>query len=89
MYQRRRKVMDEQLLDYIKEYLIDEVNCTELTEQTCEDIDDGICYGRKELAEILIQRIAGYERALIDVNANEALRRMNVEEYNLEEEDDD
>lgn len=81
--------MDEQLLDYIKEYLIDEVNCTELTEQTCEDIDDGICYGRKELAEILIQRIAGYERALIDVNANEALRRMNVEEYNLEEEDDD
>tara|TARA_R100001086_G_scaffold212356_2_gene128284 strand:+ start:2094 stop:2309 length:216 start_codon:yes stop_codon:yes gene_type:complete len=69
--------MDEQLLDYIKEYLIDEVNCTELTEQTCEDIDDGICYGRKELAEILIQRIAGYERALIDVNANEALRRMN------------
>ena len=81
--------MDEHLLDYIKEYLIDEVNCTELTEQTCEDIDDGICYGRKELAEILIQRIAGYERALIDVNANEALRRMNVEEYNLEEEDDD
>ena len=71
--------MDEQLLDYIKEYLIDEVNCTELTEQTCEDIDDGICYGRKELAEILIQRIAGYERALIDVNANEALRRMNNE----------
>ena len=69
--------MDEQLLDYIKEYLIDEVNGTELTEQTCEDIDDGICYGRKELAEILIQRIAGYERALIDVNANEALRRMN------------
>jgi|TARA_R100001460_G_scaffold47515_1_gene85306 hypothetical protein len=69
--------MDEQLLDYIKEYLIDEVNRTELTEQTCEDIDDGICYGRKELAEILIQRIAGYERALIDVNANEALRRMN------------
>ena len=71
--------MDEQLLDYIKEYLIDEVNRTELTEQTCEDIDDGICYGRKELAEILIQRIAGDERALIDVNANEALRRMNNE----------
>ena len=71
--------MDEQLINYIKEYLIDEVNRTELTEQTCEDIDDGICYGRKELAEILIQRIAGYERALIDVNANEALRRMNNE----------
>lgn len=68
--------MDEALLDYIKEYLIDEVNRTELTEKTCENIDDGICYGRKELAEILIQRIAGYERALIDVNANEALRRM-------------
>ena len=67
--------MDEALLDYIKEYLIDEVNNTELTEKTCEDIDDGIIYGRKELAEILIQRIAGYERALIDVNANQALRK--------------
>ena len=72
--------MDEQLLDYIKEYLIDEVNRTELTEQTCEDIDDGICYGRKELAEILIQRIAGYERALIDVNANQALSKMKSKE---------
>ena len=76
--------MDEQLLDYIKEYLIDEVNCTELTEQTCEDIDDGICYGRKELAEILIQRIAGYERALIDVNANQALSKMKSKEVDYE-----
>jgi hypothetical protein len=71
--------MDEALLDYIKEYLIDEVNSTELTEKTCETNDEFIIYGRKELAEILIQRIAGYERALIDVNANEALRRMNDE----------
>mgnify|MGYP003151821810 FL=1 len=68
--------MDEQLLNYIKEYLIDEVNRTELTEQTCEDIDDGICYGRKELAQILMQRIAGYEGTQL---ANEALRRMNNE----------
>tara|TARA_Y100000004_G_scaffold27071_1_gene27556 strand:- start:85 stop:300 length:216 start_codon:yes stop_codon:yes gene_type:complete len=71
--------MDEALLDYIKEYLIDEVNSTELTEKTCETNDEFIIYGRKELAEILIQRIAGYERALIDVNANEALRKMNDE----------
>jgi hypothetical protein len=69
--------MDEALLDYIKEYLIDEVNSTELTEKTCETNDEFIIYGRKELAEILIQRIAGYERALIDVNANEALRKVN------------
>ena len=68
--------MDEQLINYIKEYLIDEVNRTELTEKTCENIDDGIIYGRKELAEMLIQRIAGYERALIDVNANKAIRSM-------------
>ena len=30
--------MDNALLDYIKEYLIDEVNRTELTEKTCENI---------------------------------------------------
>tara|TARA_Y100001937_G_scaffold26133_1_gene37474 strand:+ start:4080 stop:4286 length:207 start_codon:yes stop_codon:yes gene_type:complete len=58
--------MSKQLLNYIKDYLIDEVNRTELTDKTCEDIDDGIIYGRKELAEILIQRIAGYEQAIKD-----------------------
>ena len=63
--------MSEKLVNYIKEYLIDEVNFTELTEQTCENIDDGICYGRKELAEILIQRIAGYEQALKDQEEND------------------
>tara|TARA_R100001591_G_C4214614_1_gene147385 strand:+ start:310 stop:513 length:204 start_codon:yes stop_codon:yes gene_type:complete len=63
--------MSEKLVNYIKEYLIDEVNFTELTEQTCENIDDGICYGRKELAEILIQRIAGYEQALKDQGEND------------------
>ena len=76
--------MDEQLINYIKEYLIDEVNRTELTEQTCEDIHDGIIYGKKELAEILIQRIAGYERALIDVNANQALSKMKSKEEDNE-----
>ena len=58
--------MSKQLLNYIKDYLIDEVNRTELTDKTCEDIDNGIIYGRKELAEILIQRIAGYEQAIKD-----------------------
>ena len=62
--------MSEQLINYIKDYLIDEVNNTELTEKTCEDIDDGIIYGRKELAEILIQRIAGYEQAIKDKEAD-------------------
>jgi len=52
---------------------MDEVHRTELTEQTCEDIDDGISYGRKELAQILMQRIADYEGTQL---ANEALRRM-------------
>jgi plastocyanin domain-containing protein len=80
--------MDEALLEYIKEYLIDEVNNTELTEKTCEDIDDGISYGRKELAEILIQRIAGYERALIDVNANQALRKALKKMKSKEENDE-
>ena len=72
--------MDEQLLNYIKENLIDWANLTELTKETCETVEDGILYGHKELAEILIQRIEGYERALIDVNANQALRRMNKNE---------
>ena len=62
--------MSNQLINYIKECLIDEVNSTELTEQTCEDIDDGIIYGRKNLAEILIQRIAGYEQAIKDKEAD-------------------
>ena len=62
--------MSEQLINYIKDYLIDEVNNTELTEKTCEDIDDAIIYGRKELAEILIQRIAGYEQAIKDTEAD-------------------
>ena len=72
--------MDEALLDYIKENLIDWANFTELTKDTCETVEDGILYGHKELAEILIQRIAGYERALIDVNANQALSKMKSKE---------
>ena len=71
--------MSQELIDYIKEYLIDEMNFTDLTRETCEDIDDGIFYGKKELAEMLIQRIAGYERALIDVNANQALSKIKKE----------
>ena len=68
--------MNEQLLDYIKEYLHDWVDFNGLSKETCETVEDGILYGHKELAQILIQRIEGYERALIDVNANQALSKM-------------
>jgi hypothetical protein len=39
------------------EYLLDEVNRTELTEEVCETNDDFIMYGRKELAESLLSRL--------------------------------
>tara|TARA_R100001594_G_scaffold134469_1_gene175643 strand:+ start:613 stop:795 length:183 start_codon:yes stop_codon:yes gene_type:complete len=52
--------MSEKAINYVREYLIDEINRTELTEQTCESIDEGIIYGRKELAEILLQRLIGF-----------------------------
>jgi len=35
----------------------DEISNTELTEEICESIDDGIICGRKEFAEILLQRL--------------------------------
>ncbi len=58
--------MSNQALEYVKEYLREEIEYTELTEKTCESIDDGIHYGRKELAEELLYRIAGYEKANSD-----------------------
>ena len=63
--------MSEKLVNYIKEHLIKEIHYTSLTEKTCEDIQDGIEFGRKELAEMLIQRIAGYEQALKDQEEND------------------
>ena len=66
--------MDEQLLNYIKEYLIDEVNRTELTEQTCEDIDDGICYGRKRTSPNTYAK-------------NRRLRRNTTSKWSIEEDE--
>ena len=58
--------MNNQALEFVKEYLRDEIEYTELTEKTCESIDDGILFGRKELAEELLYRILGYEKASSD-----------------------
>jgi len=60
--------MSEKTINYVKEYLIDEIQNTELTEEICESIDDGIIYGRKELAEMLLQRIIGYQKAEQEIN---------------------
>ena len=44
-------------LEEIKQFCTDEIQNTELSEEICESIDDGIIYGRKELAEILLQKL--------------------------------
>ena len=46
-------------LEEIKQFCTDEIQNTELSEEICESIDDGIIYGRKELAEILLQKLEG------------------------------
>lgn len=48
---------EEWVIDWLMEYLLDEVNRTELTEDICETNDDFIMYGRKELAESLLSRL--------------------------------
>jgi len=48
---------EEWVIDWLMEYLLDEVNRTELTEEICETNDDFIMYGRKELAESLLSRL--------------------------------
>ena len=48
---------EEWVIDWLMEYLLDEVNRTELTEEVCETNDDFIMYGRKELAESLLSRL--------------------------------
>ena len=60
--------MSEKAINYVKDYLISEKNFTELTETTCESNDDFISYGRKELAEMLLQRIIGYQKAEQEIN---------------------
>jgi hypothetical protein len=44
-------------LAYVYWFCTDEISNTELSEEICESIGDGITYGRKELAEILLQKL--------------------------------
>tara|TARA_Y100000361_G_scaffold153606_1_gene175864 strand:- start:3045 stop:3320 length:276 start_codon:yes stop_codon:yes gene_type:complete len=48
---------EEWVIDWLMEYLLDEVNRTELTEDTCETNDDFIMFGRKEFAECVLARL--------------------------------
>ena len=47
----------------IKDYLQEEVDNTELDEDTMESAEDGILVGRKELAESLLHQINKWEKA--------------------------
>ena len=47
----------------IKDYLQEEVDNTELDEDTMESAEDGILVGRKELAESLLNQINKWEKA--------------------------
>ena len=48
-------------IDKIKEYLQEEIDTTELNEDTMESIEDGILVGRKELSESLLNQIKKWE----------------------------
>ena len=50
-----------QLIKKVKEYLQEEVDTTELNEDTMESIEDGILVGRKELSESLLNQIKKWE----------------------------
>jgi len=46
----------------IRDYLQEEVDNTELDEDTMESAEDGILVGRKELAESLLNQIDKWEK---------------------------
>ena len=48
-------------INKIKEYLQEEIDTTELNEDTMESIEDGILVGRKELSESLLNQIKKWE----------------------------
>ena len=50
-----------QLIQKVKDYLQEEVENTELDEDTMEGAEDGILVGRKELAESLLNQINRWE----------------------------
>ena len=51
-----------QLIQKVKDYLQEEVDNTELDEDTMEGAEEGILVGRKELAESLLNQIDKWEK---------------------------
>ena len=52
-----------QLIQKVKDYIQEEIDTTELDEDTMESAEDGILVGRKELAESLLKQIKKWENA--------------------------
>tara|TARA_R100000329_G_scaffold57210_1_gene51812 strand:- start:1121 stop:1318 length:198 start_codon:yes stop_codon:yes gene_type:complete len=50
-----------QLIQKVKDYLQEEVDNTELDEDTMESAEEGILVGRRELAESLLNQIDEWE----------------------------
>ena len=50
-----------QLIQKVKDYIQEEIDATELDEDTMESIEDGILVGRKELSESLLNQIKKWE----------------------------
>ena len=51
-----------QLIQKVKDYLQEEVDNTELDEDTMESAEEGILVGRRELAESLLNQINKWEK---------------------------
>ena len=51
-----------QLIQKVKDYIQEEIDTTELDEDTMESAEDGILVGRKELAESLLKQIKKWEQ---------------------------
>ena len=51
-----------QLIQKVKDYIQEEIDTTELDEDTMESAEDGILVGRKELAESLLKQIKKWEK---------------------------
>jgi hypothetical protein len=50
-----------QLIQKVKDYIQEEIDATELDEDTMESAEDGILVGRKELSESLLNQIKKWE----------------------------
>jgi hypothetical protein len=58
--------MNNQVLEYVKEYLRDEIEYVEENIKTCSTVEKLEGTARKELAEELLYRIGNYEKANSD-----------------------